>query len=593
MSAEVDPLDPPPASRGRAAVTRSMRALSIRNFRIFFVGEVVSTVGSWMQMLAQVWLVLELTGSGGALGVTMALQTLPVLLFGVWAGVVADRVDNRRLLVVTALAGTAQAIAVGLMVATGNITVHWIYFFAFVLGVVTAFDRPAMQAMNYELAGPDDLPSAIGIASTINSGGRLLGPALAGILVGTIGLAPVFFLNAATFAAVVVAMALIRPAEMFSRTANIAKVRLRDGLSYVWHHPTLRLAMLVMAVVGTFAYNFAIIVPSMIRFEFHSTPIALGVVQAIGGVGSVAGGLVAGSFYRPTIRVLGMVAAAFGAFIALDGTRALARALRAAVAAARHRLRGVHDRGPECPATRVGARVPGPRDEPVHDRVDGHHADRWAHRRRRHRHLVGARRPRSRRDGRAVLRIRRPRGQPAPGARRRGNVRSDGGRHRRRSHARPRPRSRRRDMSRAFSVDLGAVASLRFAVTRLARQLRQEALADGDLTPSKLSALASVNRLGPVSLGDLAVVERVSAPSITRTVDALVAASLVTRASDPSDRRLVRVAITAAGMQLLEQSRRRKDALLAQRIALLGARDQARLVAAIPVIQRLLDDEPE
>ncbi len=294
-----------------------MSALKIRNFRIFFVGEVVSTVGSWMQMLAQVWLVLELTGSGGALGVTMALQTLPVLVVGAWAGVVADRVDNRRLLVVTALAGTAQAIAVGLMVATGNITVHWIYFFAFVLGMVTAFDRPAMQAMNYELAGPDDLPSAIGIASTINSGGRLLGPALAGILVGTVGLAPVFFLNAATFAAVVVAMALIRPAEMFSRTANIAKVRLRDGLSYVWHHPTLRLAMIVMAVVGTFAYNFAIIVPSMIRFEFDSTPIALGVVQAIGGVGSVAGGLVAGSFYKPSIRLLGLVTAAFGAFIAL------------------------------------------------------------------------------------------------------------------------------------------------------------------------------------------------------------------------------------------------------------------------------------
>ena len=147
--------------------------------------------------------------------------------------------------------------------------------------------------------------------------------------------------------------------------------------------------------------------------------------------------------------------------------------------------------------------------------------------------------------------------------------------------------------TRAPSVDLGAVASLRFAVTRLARQLRQEALADGDLTPTKLSALASVNRLGPVSLGDLAVVERVSAPSITRTVDALVAASLATRASDPSDRRLVRVAITAAGVRLLENSRRRKDALLAQRIALLGARDLARLVAAIPVIQRLLDDEPE
>ncbi|HEY7104890.1 MAG TPA: MarR family transcriptional regulator [Acidimicrobiia bacterium] len=141
------------------------------------------------------------------------------------------------------------------------------------------------------------------------------------------------------------------------------------------------------------------------------------------------------------------------------------------------------------------------------------------------------------------------------------------------------------------SVDPTAVASLRFAVTRLARQLRQEALADGGLTPTKLTALASVNRLGPVSLGDLAVVERVSAPSITRTVDALVDAGLVTRESDPSDKRLVRVGITDAGRLLLEESRRRKDVLLAQRIELLGARDQARLLAAIPVIQRLLDDD--
>ncbi|HEY7104889.1 MAG TPA: MFS transporter [Acidimicrobiia bacterium] len=318
MSDDADARTAPVVSRRRAAVHRSTRALSIRNFRIFFVGEVVSTVGSWMQMLAQAWLVLEITDSGGALGITLALQTLPVLVLGAWGGVVADRVDNRRLLVMTALAGTAQSIAVGTMVASGHITIHWIYFFALLLGVITAFDRPAMQAMNYELAGPDELSSAIGIASTINSGGRLLGPALAGILAGTVGLAPVFFLNAVTFAAVVVAMALIRPAEMYRRTADHAAVRLRDGLSYVWHHPTLRLAMIVMAVVGTFAYNFAIMVPSMIRFEFHSTPIALGVVQAIGGVGSVLGGLVAASFYRPTIRLLGMVTAAFGAFIALS-----------------------------------------------------------------------------------------------------------------------------------------------------------------------------------------------------------------------------------------------------------------------------------
>jgi DNA-binding MarR family transcriptional regulator len=141
------------------------------------------------------------------------------------------------------------------------------------------------------------------------------------------------------------------------------------------------------------------------------------------------------------------------------------------------------------------------------------------------------------------------------------------------------------------SVDLGAVAALRFAVTRLARQLRQEALADGGLTPSKLNALASINRLGPIPLGDLADVERVSAATVSRTVDALAAAGLVERSNDPTDGRVVFVAMTAAGVKTLEESRRRKDAVLAQRVSLLGARDQARLIAAIPVLQRLLDDE--
>jgi MFS family permease len=318
MSLAPGPLDPPIATTSRRDLfARSLRALKNRNFRVFFVGEVISTVGSWMQMLAQGWLVLELTGSGGALGVTLALQTLPILVIGAWGGVLADRVDNRRLLAVTALLGMAQAVALGVMEATGNVTIHWLYFFAFVLGVVTAFDRPAMQAMNYELAGPDDLPSAIGIASTINSGGRLLGPALAGILIATVGMAPVFFLNAATFAAVIIAVVLIRADEMFPRATHLTRARLRDGLAYVWHQPTLRLTMAVMAVVGTFAYNFAIMVPSMIRFEFDASPVALGIVQAVGGVGSVIGGLAAGSLYRPTTRVLGLVAAVFGGCIAL------------------------------------------------------------------------------------------------------------------------------------------------------------------------------------------------------------------------------------------------------------------------------------
>src|SRR5438552_3268738 len=235
----------------RAAAHRSLRAPSNRNFPAFFIGQVISTVGTWMQMLAQAWLVLQLTNSGGSLGITIALQTLPVLLIGAWGGVVADRVNNRRLLMATAIAAAVQATGLGIMDATGHITVHWVYLFATFVGVVAAFDRPAMQALIYELVGPDDLSSAVGIASTINSGGRLLGPAIAGVLISTVGVASCFFVNAVSFSAVLVALLMLHTSEMFSRTVSAARVRLRDGFTYVWHEPTLRLGMLAMTVVGT------------------------------------------------------------------------------------------------------------------------------------------------------------------------------------------------------------------------------------------------------------------------------------------------------------------------------------------------------
>src|SRR5256885_6857444 len=133
------------ASPRRAAAHRSLRALSNRNFRPFFIGQVISTVGTWMQMLAQAWLVLQLSDSGGALGITIALQTLPVLLIGAWGGVVADRVNNRRMLMATATAAAVQATGLGIMAATGPITVHWVYPFAAVVGILGCFDRPGNQ----------------------------------------------------------------------------------------------------------------------------------------------------------------------------------------------------------------------------------------------------------------------------------------------------------------------------------------------------------------------------------------------------------------------------------------------------------------
>ena len=298
------------------ASSRPLRALRNPNFRVFFVGEAISTIGAWMQMLGQSWLVLDLTGSGKALGVTIALQTLPILTFGAWAGVVADRVDNRRLLGIAAVAGAVQALVLGWLDATGHVTIWTVDAFALVLGFVNAFHRPAMQAMVYELAGPDDLPSAIGISSTIDSGGRLVGPAIGGVLIATVGISSVFFANAATFAAALVAVVLVRRVQRHVRIAPGPRAGLLEGLRYVWTEPALRLTLAVMVVVGMFAFNFAIIVPSMIRLEYHASALALGVVQGLGGIGAVVGGLAATSFPHPTTRTIGLLAFTFAVSIA-------------------------------------------------------------------------------------------------------------------------------------------------------------------------------------------------------------------------------------------------------------------------------------
>jgi MFS family permease len=188
MSLAPGPPDPPLGTTSRRELfSRSLRALKNRNFRVFFVGEVISTVGSWMQMLAQGWLVLELTGSGRALGVTLALQTLPILVIGAWGGVLADRVDNRRLLVVPALLGKAQAIALGVMEATDNVTIHG--FIWCPCSASYGLDRPAMQAMNYELQGRTIAER--GRHRARSTRGRLL--VRAGILIGTVGMAPARF----------------------------------------------------------------------------------------------------------------------------------------------------------------------------------------------------------------------------------------------------------------------------------------------------------------------------------------------------------------------------------------------------------------
>ncbi|MBV8560291.1 MAG: MFS transporter, partial [Acidimicrobiia bacterium] len=182
-------------TRVRLAGSRTFPSLRVRNYRLFFFSQLISLSGTWMQTTAQSWLVLDLTGKGAAgfaLGLMMALQFLPLLLFGVWGGVVADRLDKRRTLIWTQSSAAVLAVALWLIVLTGVTQLWMIYVLAFLLGVVTVFDLPARQAFVIEMVGPDDLTNAVGLNSAVFNGARLIGPAIAGITIHALGISPSF-----------------------------------------------------------------------------------------------------------------------------------------------------------------------------------------------------------------------------------------------------------------------------------------------------------------------------------------------------------------------------------------------------------------
>ncbi len=294
--------------------TGRFAAFGNRNFRLYFIGQTISSIGSWSQSLAVIWLVLEITNRSDRLGIAMALQFLPMLLLGAPAGVLADRIDNRRLLIATSTVSGLLALAFGVVVATGHVTIWWIYALTMMLGLVLAIERPAMQAIIYQLVGSDLLPGAVAANSTINSVSRLIGPALAGALIATVGVETCFYINAASYLLVILALALLRRRELVDRPlAGRAKGRLREGFAYVRAHPDVARPLLVMTVVGTVAYNFQTTFPSMVRFGFHRGASSVGTLMSVSAIGSIIGGIyIAGVKPHPR-RTLAIALSGFGA----------------------------------------------------------------------------------------------------------------------------------------------------------------------------------------------------------------------------------------------------------------------------------------
>jgi len=292
-------------------------SLQVRNYRLYFIGQVVSVSGSWMQRVAQSWLVLHLTGSGVALGVVSALQFLPMLVFGAWGGALADRVDKRRVLMLTQAVMGFLALALGVVTLTGSVRLWMVYLLALLLGMVTAMDNPARQSFVMEMVGRAQVTNAVSLNSAVFTGARVVGPALAGILISLVGTGWCFVLNAVSFGAVVLALVAMDPARLQRSTAAPARRGLVvEGLRFVWSRPDIRLPLAILAVVGTLALNWTVILPLLARNTFHGDAGTYGLLFAMLGLGSLAGALFTASRREPSGGLLLGALAAFGVLMA-------------------------------------------------------------------------------------------------------------------------------------------------------------------------------------------------------------------------------------------------------------------------------------
>jgi MFS family permease len=310
------PAMPAAAAPPRAGLRRTFAALALPNFRRYFAGQSVSLTGTWMQRIAQSWLVLELSHSGTVLGLVVAAQTLPVLALGPYGGLIADRMDKRTLLLFTQATMGVLALVLGLLTLTHAVRLWMVFLLAAGLGSVTAADSPTRQTFVHEMAGPERLANAVTLNTIMVNASRAIGPAVAGVLIATAGTGVCFLVNAASFAAVLVALGLIRTAELH-RAALVTREpgQLRAGLRYVRTTPALLVPLLMMALVGTLAYEFQVVLPLLARVSLGGGAETYGFLSAAMGAGAVAGGLVVATLAVSGLSRLTLATAAFGAAI--------------------------------------------------------------------------------------------------------------------------------------------------------------------------------------------------------------------------------------------------------------------------------------
>lgn len=300
--------------------TRLFRSLGIYNYRVWAIGALVSNIGTWMQRVAQDWLVLTILTphNAGAVGVTMALQFGPQLVLLPLTGYAADYFDRRKLIMVTqALLGTL-ALGLGVATVTGVITLWMVYLFALALGCVTAFDAPTRQTFVNDLVGETHLSNAVALNSTSFNSARMVGPAVAGLLIAAVGVGWVFLINAASFAAVLGSLCLLRVDELQISTRPARKISgLTDGFVYVWQRPDLKTLLIMLFLIGTFGFNFPIYIATMSVTVFHGNAGQYGLLTSALAIGSVSGALLAAKREQPSMRLSCLATLGFGLFCGL------------------------------------------------------------------------------------------------------------------------------------------------------------------------------------------------------------------------------------------------------------------------------------
>jgi MFS family permease len=302
----------------KIGLPRAFASLAVRNYRLYFFGQTLSTAGNWMQNVAMAWLVLRLTGSSFALGATTALQTAPYLVIGPWGGLIADRLPKRKLLIGTQVCQVIPPMFLWALTETGAIQIWMVFVLVTFRGVVQTMDNPARQSIVTEIVGPERVVNAVSLNASITQTGRLIGPAIAAVVIATIGLSFCFLLNAISFVCMV-AFLLAMHADELLPAPPLAKGagQVRSALALVRRQENLRVPILTMGMVGLLAFNFTVVLPAIAKFTFHGTATTYALMANALALGALVGALVAGIRSVITTRLVAASATIFGVTLAV------------------------------------------------------------------------------------------------------------------------------------------------------------------------------------------------------------------------------------------------------------------------------------